>query len=124
MFYGRVPGVLLDVSLAPFFRLGSTLGVTGGVRYRKRSRDDVVPATGGDDPLPGFDPAVMAEATDWSLTSFLAGVTYMSPAAADLARPGFPVEASWTVEGPLSGSGGIVAKERIMRVQYRMYMRL
>jgi hypothetical protein len=120
----RTPGGLFDVSVAPFLRLGSTLGVTGGVRYRHRSRDDMALASDGDDPLPGFDPAVMAEATDWSLTSFLAGVTYMSPAAADLARPGFPVEASWTVEGPLSGSGGIVAKERIMRVQFRMYLRL
>ena len=120
----RSPGGVIDLSLTPFFRLGSTLGVTGGVRYRTRSRDEVSLATDGDDPLPGIDPAVMAEGTDWSLTSFLAGVTYTSPAAADLARPGFPVEASWTVEGPLAGSGGIVAKERIMRIQFRMYMRL
>jgi hypothetical protein len=118
------PGGLFDLALAPFFRLGSTLGVTGGVRYRRRSRDAVTLASGGDDPLPGRDPAVMAEGTDWSLTSFLAGVTYTSPAAFDLSQPGFPVEASWTVEGPLSGGGGIVAKERIMRVQFRMYMRL
>jgi hypothetical protein len=117
----RTPGGLIDVSAAPFFRLGSTLGLTSGVRYRRRSRDKVTFAA---DSLAGVDPSVMAEATDWSLTSFMAGVTYMSPAAMDLDRPGFPVEASWTVEGPLSGSGGIVAKERIMRVQFRMYMRL
>lgn len=120
----RTPGGLLDLSVAPFFRLGSTLAVTGGLRYRNHARDKSVLASGGDDPLPGADPVVMEEATDWSATSFLAGMTYMSPASMDMARPGFPVEASWTVEGPLSGSGGIVSKERIMRVQFRMYMRL
>ena len=120
----RTPGGLIDLSIAPFFRLGSSLGITGGVRYRNHSQDEVALASEGDDPLPGVDPGVMAEGTDWSLTSFLAGVIYTSPAAMDLTRPGFPVEASWTVEGPLSGSGGIVAKERIMRVQFRMYMRL
>ena len=119
----RTPGGEVDASIAPFFRLGSSLAVTGGVRYRRHAKDDVTFAS-ADDSLPGIDPSVMAEATDWSITSFVAGVTYMSPAAADLALPGFPVEASWTVEGPLSGSGGIVAKERIMRVQFRMYMRL
>ena len=119
----RTPGGLLDLSVAPFFRLGSTLAVTGGFRYRRHGQDDVAFASGNDS-LPGIDPSVMAEATDWSVTSFLAGVTYMSPASMDLARPGFPVEASWTVEGPLSGSGGIVAKERVMRVQLRMYLKL
>jgi hypothetical protein len=118
----RNPGGLIDLSIAPFFRLGSSLGVTGGVRYRNHSRDEITLAD-GDVPLPGIDPSVMAEDTEWSLTSFLAGVTYTSPAAADLARPGFPVEASWTIEGPLSGGGGIVAKERVMRIQFRMYIR-
>jgi hypothetical protein len=120
----RTPGGLIDVSVAPFFRLGSTLAITGGLRYRRHGQDQSVLASGGDDPLPGVDPAVMDDATDWSATSFLAGVTYMSPASMDLARPGFPVEASWTVEGPLGGSGGIVAKERIMRLQFRMYTKL
>jgi hypothetical protein len=120
----RTPGGLLDLSIAPFFRLGSTLGITSGVRYRRHSLDKVSFASGNDSLPGGIDPSILAQSTDWSVTSFLAGVTYMSPAAADLARPGFPVEASWTVEGPLSGSGGIIAKERIMRVQFRMYMRL
>ena len=119
----RKLGGVIDFSVAPFFRLGSTMAITSGLRYRRRSADQVSFASAGDS-LPGLDPSIMAEATDWSVTSFMAGVTYMSPAAMDLARPGFPVEASWTVEGPLAGSGGIVAKERIMRVQFRMYMRL
>lgn len=119
----RAPGGLLDVSMSPFFRMGRTLALTAGLRYRRHGPDDVRFASGNDS-LPGIDPAVMAEGSGWSATSFLAGVTYMSPAAADLARPGFPVEASWIIEGPLSGSGGIVTKERIMRVQLRMYMRL
>ena len=119
----RTPGGLLDLSVAPFFRLGATLAITGGLRYRRHAQDDVSFAAANDS-LPGIEPSVMAEGTDWSLSSFLAGVTYMSPAAMDLARPGFPVEASWTVEGPLSGGGGIVAKERIMRIQFRMYLRL
>lgn len=119
----REPGALVDLSVTPFFRLGSTLAITGGARYRRRSRDKVTFASDADS-LPGVDASVMAELTDWTVTSVVAGVTYMSPAAMDLARPGFPVEASWMVEGPVSGSGGIVAKERIMRVQFRMYMRL
>lgn len=119
----RKPGGVIDLSVAPFFRLGSTLAVTSGVRYRRRSPDQVSFASAGDS-LPGVNASMLAEETDWSVTSFLAGVTYMSPAAVDLARPGFPVEASWTVEGPLAGSGGIVAKERIMRIQFRMYLRL
>jgi hypothetical protein len=117
----RSPGGLVDLSVSPFFRLGSSLAVTSGIRYRRRGQEE---ASFASDSLPGLDPGVLTRGSDWSLTSFLAGVTYTSPAAYDAARGGFPVEASWTVEGPLQGSGGIVAKERIMRVQFRMYMRL
>jgi hypothetical protein len=111
----------VDFAVAPFFRLGSTLAVTSGIRYRQKGQEEASLAS---DSLPGIVPGVLTRGSDWSLTSFLAGVTYTTPAAYDEARRGFPVEASWTVEGPLQGSGGIVAKERIMRVQFRMYMRL
>ncbi len=119
----RQPGGTLDVAVAPFFRLGSTLALTGGLRYRRRSRDAVT--YGGTDLVPGLAPAsLLAEATDWTLATVQGGVTYMSPAAVALGQPGFPVEASWTIEGPVSGGGGIVAKERVMRVQFRMYLKL
>ncbi|MEO8202151.1 MAG: hypothetical protein ABI679_16590 [Gemmatimonadota bacterium] len=117
------PGGLLDLSVTPFLRIAPSLAIIGGVRLRHRAQDDVSFAS-SQDSLPGVNPGDLALATNWNLTSFQAGITYVSPASADITNQGFPVEASWTIEGPLSGSGGLVAKERVMRVQFRMYMRL
>lgn len=47
----------------------------------------------------------------------------MSPAVDDPASTSLPVEAFWTIEGPVHGSGGIVAKERITRMGLRVYVR-
>ena len=119
----RRPGGLLDISVTPFLRIASTLSLVGGVRLRRQGADRVGYAAASDS-LPGIDPSDLAVDSDWSITSFQAGLTYVSPSASDFSAGGFPVEASWTMEGPLAGSGGIVAKERVMRVQLRMYLRL
>lgn len=115
------PGGLLDLSVTPFIRIAPSLALVGGVRMRHRAADQVSFAN---DSLAGVAPSDLAQDTDWSVTSFQAGITYLSPASADISKKGFPVEASWMLEGPLSGSGGIVPKERIMRVQLRLYMSL
>jgi hypothetical protein len=116
----REPGDLLEFSAAPFFRLAPALAITGGVRLRHRTKDVVSYAN---DSLPGVDPAVLADETEWSLAEFQAGVVYVAPAAIDITRKGLPVEASWIIEGPLSESGGIVAKERTMRLLLRVFMK-
>jgi hypothetical protein len=118
-----LPGGLLDVSATPFFRLAPSLAILGGIRLRRNAQDQVSFASVKDS-IPGVNPGDLALGTRWTLTSFQAGLTYVSPAASDDTRSGLPVEASWIIEGPLSGSGGIVAKERIMRMQLRLYGRL
>ena len=119
----RQPGSLIDVAATPFFRLVSTFALLGGVRLRRHARDQVTYASPADS-VPGVSAAVMSEGTDWTLTTFQAGVSYQSPATITPGKSGFPVEASWIIEGPLSSSRGIVAKERTMRFQLRLYARL
>lgn len=119
----RRPGDLIDVSATPFFRLVPTLALLGGVRLRRHGLDAVsyLKAT---DSIPGVPASVLTEGTDWTLTTFLAGVSYQSPAAITPGGNGFPIEASWTLEGPLNSSRGIVAKERTMRFQLRLYTKI
>jgi hypothetical protein len=117
----RQPGNLFDLSATPFFRLAPALAVLGGVRLRRHSLDRYSYAQ---DSLAGVSASVLAEGSDWSLASFLAGVSYQNPASTIPGSRGFPIEASWTIEGPLSSSRGIVAKQRVMRLQLRMYTRL
>jgi hypothetical protein len=119
----RRPGNLIDVAATPFLRLVPTIALLGGVRLRRHGLDQVS-YTNAADSIPGLPASVLAEGTDWTLTTFLAGVSYQSPAAIAPGSSGFPIEASWTFEGPLSSSRGIVAKERTMRFQIRMYTRL
>ena len=119
----RQPGDLIDVAATPFFRLAPTIAVLGGVRLRRHGLDQVS-YTSAADSIPGLPASVLAEGTDWTLTTFLAGLTYQSPAAIAPGSSGFPIEASWTLEGPLSSSRGIVAKERTMRFQLRLYTRI
>lgn len=119
----RQPGNLIDIAATPFFRLVPSLALLGGVRMRRHGQDQVTYANAADS-IPGVSASVMEEGTDWTLTTFLAGVSYQSPAAIVPGQSGFPVEASWTIEGPLSSSRGLVAKERTMRFQVRLYTRL
>lgn len=117
----RQPGNLIDVSATPFFRLAPALAILGGVRLRQHSLDRY---TYAQDSLAGLSASVLAEGSDWSLTSYLAGVSYQNPASAIPGSRGFPIEASWTIEGPLSSSKGIVVKQRTMRLALRLYTRL
>ena len=118
----RQPGDLIDVAATPFFRLVPAIAVLGGIRLRRHAEDQVS-YTRAADSIPGVSASVLAEGTDWTLTTFLAGVSYQSPTAI-APGGGFPIEASWTIEGPLKSSRGIVAKDRVMRFQIRLYTRL
>jgi hypothetical protein len=119
----RRPGDLIDVAATPFFRLVPSIALLGGVRLRRHGLDQVSYVNAADS-IPGVPASVLADGTNWTLTTFLAGLSYQSPAAIAPGSAGFPIEASWTIEGPLSSSRGIVAKERTMRFQIRMYTRI
>lgn len=117
----RRPGNLVEVEATPFLRLAPPLALLGGIQFRQHSLDQYSYVQ---DSLAGVSASVLAEGSNWSLISFLAGVSYQNPVSAVPGSRGFPIEASWTIEGPLSSSRGIVAKQRVMRLQLRMYTRL
>ncbi|MEP7325102.1 MAG: hypothetical protein ABI836_04060 [Gemmatimonadota bacterium] len=117
------PGDLIDIAVTPFFRLVPTIALIGGVRLRRHGADQVS-YTNAADSIPGVSASVLAEGSDWNLTTYLAGLSYQSPAAITQGKSGFPIEANWTVEGPLSSSAGLVAKGRLMRFQIRLYTKL
>ncbi|MGE0353980.1 MAG: hypothetical protein AB7Q69_12120 [Gemmatimonadales bacterium] len=115
------PGSTLEILAAPFFRLVSTLGLQAGVRYRRHGQDSYAFASASSGVPAGAD--VLGRSSDWTTTSVMGGITYVSPAVDDPASTSLPVEAFWTIEGPVHGSGGIVAKERIARMGLRVYVR-
>ncbi len=119
----RTRGAVLDVGVTPYLRLAPSLALLGGLRYWRAGADQYVyPST--QDSLPGISASVLGRDTEASLTSFEAGITYSSPGARDPAAHGLPVEAHWTIQGPVRGSGGAVPKRRSMDIGFRLYARM
>ena len=79
------PGSTLDLTMSPFFQIAPGLAIQAGMRYRRHARDTYAYAPNATI-LPGVDPDVMGTSSDWSLTSFVAGISYTAPAVADPAR--------------------------------------
>ena len=115
-------GDITSLSVQPFFRLGPTLAIQAGVQYWKRG-DDATTYASDSDSIPDVSASALDVATGASMLRFIAGMRYATPAV-ETGAAGLPIEADWIIEGPLSGSGGIVWKERIVRVRLRFYGRL
>lgn len=115
-------GDVTSITVQPFYRLGPTMALQAGVQYWTRSDDAVTYASDGDS-IPGTRASLLADGTGASMLRFVTGIRYATRAV-DEGGEGLPVEADWLIEGPLSGSGGIVWKERVMRVRLRLYGRL
>lgn len=119
----RTRGAVLDLAVTPYLRLAPSLALQGGVRYW-RTGEDRYAYPSPQDSLAGVSASVLGQNTRATLISYEAGLTYASPGVHDPAARGLPVEAYWTVQGPLSGSGGAVPKRRSMDVGFRLYARM
>lgn len=112
------PGDVLTVGAHPMIRLMPSFGLQAGVDYRRESDEQVSYASAGDS-IPGIPASLLSVDSRIGVTTFSAGVTYSRPG-----KTGLPLDASWTFEQVIAGSGGRVLKTQTVRAGLRLYHRL
>jgi hypothetical protein len=114
------PGDVTTLAVRPFWRVARTFAFTGSLERWSRGQDEVEYRS-PEDAIPGVDPAVLAQETDAGATVASIGVTYSNPGALRPGGRGLPVDAGWTYERVIGGSGGIVPDVHRMRGRFRLY---
>lgn len=117
------PGDILTFGAHPMFRLLPSFGIQAGVDYWRQTAEQVAYA-GATDSIPGIPAAILATDSRIGVTTFSAGVTYSRPGATKPGTSGLPLDASWTFEQVIAGSGGRVLKTQTVRAGLRLYHRL
>ncbi len=112
------PGDVLTLGAHPMIRLLPSFGIQAGLDYRRESDEQVSYASAGDS-IPGIPASLLAADSRIGVTTFSAGVTYSRPG-----KTGLPLDANWTFEQVIAGSGGRVLKTQTLRAGIRLYHRL
>ena len=76
------------------------------------------------DSIPGIPASALSLDSEIGVTTFSAGVTYATPGVNKPGAKGIPVDAQWTFEQVVGGSGGRVSKFQSIRGGVRVYFRL
>jgi hypothetical protein len=118
----RNPGNIWSVGLSPFLRLAETFSVAGGVQYASKG-EDRVDLAGGQEPIPGAPPELLALESSASWTTASAGLVYASPLRFRNGKPINPLDAGVLWQGVVAGSGGRVPRASAIRVYLRLYTR-
>lgn len=117
------PGSVFTIGAHPLLRLLPSFGIHVGVDYWRQSSEQVAYASLADS-IPGIPASVLAVDSRIGVTTFSAGVTYSRPATAKPGFAGLPLDANWTFEQVIAGSGGRVRKTQAVRAGLRLYYRL
>ena len=117
------PGNVFTVGAHPMLRLLPSFGVHAGVDYWRQGSEQVAYVSAADS-IPGIPASVLAVDSRIGVTTFSAGVTYSRPGATKPGSAGLPLDASWTFEQVIAGSGGRVQKTQAVRAGVRLYHRL
>lgn len=112
------PGDVLTLGAHPMIRLLPSFGIQAGIDYRRES-DDVVSYANPADSIPGVPASLLSIDSGMGVTTFSAGLTYARPG-----KTGLPLDASWTFEQVIAGTGGRVLKTQTLRAGVRLYHRL
>jgi hypothetical protein len=116
------PGNVVALGAHPMLRLAPSFGIQAGVDYWRRASEQVTYASAGDS-IPGIPASVLAVDSRIGVTTFSAGITYSGPGTKP-ASTGLPIDASWSFEKVIAGSGGRVLKTQAVRASVRLYQRL
>jgi hypothetical protein len=117
------PGDVLTLGAHPFVRLVPGFALQAGLDYRREEAETVTYLSASDS-IPGLPASVLALDSEIGVTSFSAGVTYATPAVSKPGAKGIPVDAQWTIEQVVGGSGGRVRKFQSIRGGVRVYFRI
>jgi len=117
------PGNVFTVGAHPMLRLLPSLGIHAGVDYWRHGSEQAAYVSAADS-IPGIPASVLAVDSRIGVTTFSAGVTYSRPGATKPGSTGLPLDAGWTFEQVIAGSGGRVQKTQAVRAGVRLYHRL
>ncbi len=117
------PGDITTLAARPFYRLARNIAIQGSAIYWSRGVDEVSYASAADE-IPGVDASVLAVDTEAKATILGIGITYADPGALRPGGKGLPVEAGWSYERVVKGSGGRVANTHSFTGRLRIYFGL
>jgi len=117
------PGDVWSLGAHPFVRLVPGFAIQIGVDHRHEGAETVTYASAADS-IPGIPASALSLDSEIGVTTFSAGVTYATPGVNKPGAKGIPVDAQWTFEQVVGGSGGRVSKFQSIRGGVRVYFRL
>jgi hypothetical protein len=117
------PGDVLAFGAHPFVRLLPGFAVQAGVDHWRQAAEQVAYLSAADS-IPGVPASLLALDSKIGVTTFSAGITYARPGATKPGEAGLPLDAHWTFEQVIAGSGGRVRKTQAIRAGVRVYVRV
>lgn len=117
------PGDVLTFGAHPFFRLVRGFAIQAGVDHWRQAAEQVAYLSAADS-IPGVAASLLALDSKIGVTTFSAGITYARPGATKAGGAGLPLDAHWTFEQVIAGSGGRVRKTQAIRAGVRVYFRI
>ncbi len=117
------PGDITTIAARPFVRLVRDFAIQGTALYWSRGADAVTYATAADS-LPGVSANVLATDTKAKATVLGIGIIYSNPGSLRSGGRGLPVDAGWSYERVIKGSGGRVPNTHSFTARFRLYFGL
>ncbi|HXE57484.1 MAG TPA: hypothetical protein VNK43_05750 [Gemmatimonadales bacterium] len=119
----RDPGDVIAIGLQPYLRIAPGLGLHLAGSYWRKGTDRYTYATAADS-IPGVSAAEMEVGTEAGTMVVGGGVSYTSPGRLAPNGRGLPIEARWTYETTVHGTGERTPLFRGTRAELRIYHRL
>jgi len=118
-------GDVVNLGARPFFRLASSIALTGVVQYWNQGEDQAQYKSANDS-LPNLSASLLVQDSKRSAWLVGGGISYASRAARGCEGKGcgLPIDATWSYEEVIHASGGRVPASKVSRIAIRFYQRL
>jgi hypothetical protein len=117
------PGEIVEGSFEPFLRIGPTLALTAGIRYRSKRADTYTYAR-NQPPIEGTTPDVLAVGSEQNATAFSAGLSFVHAGRRRDGTVGMPMEASLRWEKTTGSTRGRVPANESVSVALRFFRKM
>lgn len=117
------PGEIMEGSFEPFLRIGPTLALTAGVRYRSKGADQYSYVR-NQAPIEGTTPDVLAIGSKQNATAFSVGLSFAHDGRRRDGTVGMPIEAALRWEKTTGSTLGRVPANESVSVALRFFRRM
>lgn len=117
------PGEIVEGSFEPFLRIGPTLALSAGIRYRSKRADTYTYAR-SQTPIEGTTPDVLAIGSEQNATAFSAGLSFVHDGRRRDGTVGMPMEAALRWEKTTGSNRGRVPANESVSVALRFFRKM